>query len=157
MFFIAYQNKSPVGKQILCNSSGAFFVWQKSEPFPYLENGSDFSGLVPVTGLEPVRCCHRGILSPLRLPIPPHRHNKNIIPLAQWIVKCFLRYPQDSFLILFLMQSPFGLTDAKSSAADLVFGGSAFSICRRCPSGVLLENTVKMTQACVAEHIGKLD
>ncbi len=29
--------------------------------------------LVPVTGLEPVRCCHRGILSPLRLPIPPHR------------------------------------------------------------------------------------
>ncbi len=35
--------------------------------------GSDFSGLVPVTGLEPVRCCHRGILSPLRLPISPHR------------------------------------------------------------------------------------
>ena len=34
-----------------------------------------FSGiiLVPVTGLEPVRCCQRGILSPLRLPIPPHR------------------------------------------------------------------------------------
>ena len=31
--------------------------------------------LVPVTGLEPVRCCHRGILSPLRLPIPPHRHS----------------------------------------------------------------------------------
>ena len=29
--------------------------------------------LVPVTGLEPVRCCHRGILSPLRLPISPHR------------------------------------------------------------------------------------
>ena len=30
--------------------------------------------MVPVTGLEPVRCCHRGILSPLRLPISPHRH-----------------------------------------------------------------------------------
>ena len=29
--------------------------------------------LVPVTGLEPVRGCPRGILSPLRLPIPPHR------------------------------------------------------------------------------------
>ena len=29
--------------------------------------------LVPLTGLEPVRCCHRGILSPLRLPIPPSR------------------------------------------------------------------------------------
>ena len=28
---------------------------------------------MPVTGLEPVRGCPRGILSPLRLPIPPHR------------------------------------------------------------------------------------
>ena len=27
--------------------------------------------LVPETGIEPVRCCHRGILSPVRLPIPP--------------------------------------------------------------------------------------
>ena len=33
---------------------------------------SGFS-LVPLTGIEPVRCCHRGILSPLRLPIPPQR------------------------------------------------------------------------------------
>ena len=31
--------------------------------------------LVPLTGIEPVRCCHRGILSPLRLPIPPQRQN----------------------------------------------------------------------------------
>lgn len=29
--------------------------------------GGPFS-LVPETGVEPVRCCHRGILSPLRLP-----------------------------------------------------------------------------------------
>ena len=29
--------------------------------------------LVPVTGLEPVRCCQQGILSPWCLPIPPHR------------------------------------------------------------------------------------
>ena len=29
--------------------------------------------LVPVTGLEPVRCRQRWILSPLRLPIPSHR------------------------------------------------------------------------------------
>ena len=28
-----------------------------------------------VAGLEPARCCHRGILSPLRLPIPPHLRN----------------------------------------------------------------------------------
>ena len=29
--------------------------------------------MVPVTGIEPVQCFHRGILSPLRLPVPPHR------------------------------------------------------------------------------------
>ena len=29
--------------------------------------------LLLVAGLEPARCCHRGILSPLRLPIPPHK------------------------------------------------------------------------------------
>ena len=29
--------------------------------------------LVPLTGLEPVRYFYRGILSPLRLPIPPQR------------------------------------------------------------------------------------
>ena len=27
--------------------------------------------LVPLTGVEPVRYCYRGILSPLRLPVPP--------------------------------------------------------------------------------------
>ena len=29
--------------------------------------------LVPLAGLEPARCCHLGILSPLCLPIPPQR------------------------------------------------------------------------------------
>ena len=37
-------------------------------------SGSDYVYLVPKTGLEPVRCCHRGILSPGRLPNPPLRH-----------------------------------------------------------------------------------
>ena len=41
------------------------------------ETGSDYIGLVPVTGLEPVRCRHRWILSPLRLPIPSHRHARS--------------------------------------------------------------------------------
>jgi hypothetical protein len=29
--------------------------------------------LVPGAGIEPARCCQRGILSPVRLPIPPSR------------------------------------------------------------------------------------
>src|SRR5258708_31227227 len=29
--------------------------------------------LVPGVGIEPTWCCHRGILSPVRLPIPPSR------------------------------------------------------------------------------------
>ena len=35
--------------------------------------------MVPVTGLEPVRGCPRGILSPLRLPIPPHQRTHCVI------------------------------------------------------------------------------
>ena len=31
--------------------------------------------MVLVTGLEPVRYCYRGILSPLRLPVPPHQRH----------------------------------------------------------------------------------
>ena len=30
--------------------------------------------VVPVTGIEPVRSLEPGILSPVRLPVPPHRH-----------------------------------------------------------------------------------
>ena len=32
--------------------------------------------MVPGAGLEPARCCHRGILSPLRLPISPPGHTE---------------------------------------------------------------------------------
>ncbi len=32
--------------------------------------------LVPGAGIEPARCCQRGILSPVRLPIPPSRQGK---------------------------------------------------------------------------------
>ena len=35
--------------------------------------GSDFSGLVPVAGVEPARYRYQRILSPSRLPIPSHR------------------------------------------------------------------------------------
>ena len=39
------------------------------------------SFLVPGTGLEPVQPCDRGILSPLRLPIPPPGQTKTAPPL----------------------------------------------------------------------------
>ena len=42
-----------------------------------IKNNSVFHGvainLVPVIGVEPIRYRYRGILSPVRLPIPPHR------------------------------------------------------------------------------------
>ena len=49
------------------------------------------SGLVPLTGIEPVRCCHRGILSPLRLPIPPQRQEENMRRRTAVLRKRFLR------------------------------------------------------------------
>lgn len=30
--------------------------------------------MVPGVGVEPTQCYHRGILSPVRLPVPPSRH-----------------------------------------------------------------------------------
>ena len=35
--------------------------------------GSSKGRLVPGVGIEPTQCCHRGILSPVRLPVPPSR------------------------------------------------------------------------------------
>ena len=48
--------------------------------------------LVPVTGLEPVRCRQRRILSPLRLPIPSHRQVQELlyaiaVPFASKILR----------------------------------------------------------------------
>ena len=34
--------------------------------------------MVPEVGLEPTRCCHRRILNPVRLPVPPLRHQLQI-------------------------------------------------------------------------------
>ena len=63
-----------LAKQISQIPQGIYFVEKK----PLLSwQTKAVSFLVPVTGFEPVRCRHRGILSPLRLPIPPHR-------LIQW-------------------------------------------------------------------------
>ena len=48
-----------------------------------------FCSVVPVTGLEPVQYRYRGILSPLCLPIPPHRQLSAMIriPYSPVIVK----------------------------------------------------------------------
>ena len=44
--------------------------------------------LVPVAGVEPARCCHHGILSPARLPIPSHRlHIAQILLLKYYTTR----------------------------------------------------------------------
>ena len=53
---------------------------------------------MPVTGLEPVRENSHGILSPGRLPIPPHRRvDLVIIAQSYWFVNRF----GESFAIAF--------------------------------------------------------
>ena len=54
--------------------------------------GSDYTDLVPLAGLEPARMLLRGILSPLRLPIPPQRRClvENSAPMS---VQSFLEAP----------------------------------------------------------------
>ena len=59
--------------------------------------------VVPLTGLEPVRYLYRGILSPLRLPVPPQRHigKANIVANDGTIVKRYF-YKFKTILALFL-------------------------------------------------------
>ena len=46
-------------------------------------------------GVEPIRCCHHGILNPARLPIPSRRHNINILAQQNGHVKhCFFKASQ---------------------------------------------------------------
>ena len=52
-----------------CRGSKHFIVKKSSA----LQKSTDDFFLVPETGVEPVRYHYRGILSPLRLPIPPFR------------------------------------------------------------------------------------
>ena len=48
--------------------------------------------MVLVTGLEPVRCFHRGILSPLRLPIPPHQRTTDMIINFEHKVNSYFKF-----------------------------------------------------------------
>ncbi len=45
--------------------------------------------MVPEAGLEPAQAAARGILSPLRLPIPPLRQTENILAFLTPIGKYF--------------------------------------------------------------------
>lgn len=55
--------------------------------------------MVPVAGVEPARCRHRGILSPVRLPIPSHRRVQYIIQHSMRFVKDLDKkiFPQKNF------------------------------------------------------------
>ena len=66
----------------------------KKDPHPRWGCGSF---LVPVAGLEPARCRQRWILSPLRLPIPSHRHagsNYIAFPPKMQGERCAYRSPR---------------------------------------------------------------
>src|SRR5579863_2621222 len=53
--------------------------------------------MVPRAGLEPARIYIRGILSPLRLPIPPSRHNYFFNPT---FANAPVGYPQEKLILL---------------------------------------------------------
>ena len=70
-------------KRRTCGSQGLQAIKKTKATRPW-------SFLVLETGIEPVRYRYRGILSPLRLPVPPLQRNLSyplIIPLAFFVVK----------------------------------------------------------------------
>ena len=50
-----------------------YFIKQQKNPISAYAKIRPYRKVL-VAGLEPARSCPRGILSPLRLPIPPHQH-----------------------------------------------------------------------------------
>ena len=78
---------------------------------PQGRTGSDYIGLVPLTGLEPVRILLRGILSPLCLPIPPQRRadSKIYLPMIQY-------FPREVKRLLILLH--LSRIDKKMNLAD---------------------------------------
>ena len=78
---------------------------------PQGRTGSDYIGLVPLTGLEPVRILLRGILSPLCLPIPPQRRidSKIYLPMIQY-------FPREVKRLLILLH--LSCIDKKTDLAD---------------------------------------
>lgn len=59
-----------------------------------------------MTGVEPVRCHHRQILSLVRLPIPPHRHvetNENDYIVSQAVCQA-QKYESDCLFIVSSLQ-----------------------------------------------------
>ena len=46
--------------------------------FVQFYNVNEKNDVVPRVGIEPTQCRHRGILSPVRLPVPPPWHTKEI-------------------------------------------------------------------------------
>ena len=56
----------------LCHAIPTFLALFKTQ---YVKLNKSHKKMVPGGGLEPPQCHHRRILSPLRLPIPPSRHD----------------------------------------------------------------------------------
>ena len=55
------------------SATSAAFSFHKVKFIKKTEQSELCSEVVLVTGVEPVRCHHRWILSPVRLPIPSHQ------------------------------------------------------------------------------------
>ena len=67
-------------------------------------NGTELSSsdVVPVAGIEPARPCGLGILSPVRLPVPPHRPVGGYIKEITF-VRCTVKkkhiFPSEAYMI----------------------------------------------------------
>ena len=71
-------------------NSRFYFLAKKSRRVSLRETLRD---IMPPTGIEPVRYRYRGILSPLRLPVPPRRHNVQLtVAYLRAVVKLYRRH-----------------------------------------------------------------
>ena len=78
--------------------------------------------MVLVTGIEPVRRCRQGILSPWRLPVPPHQHFfSNMITHTEHKSKCFSGKSANTAPLNFTAGTPRGAPFPLTFAAGVVY------------------------------------
>ena len=110
-----------------CSISIYISKYIKTKKNPLSTGKVDSHKLLLVAGLEPARGCPRGILSPLRLPIPPHQLTQYEIRIADPYMHT--RNPSDS---LWYAMDGGGFEPPKQFAADLQsvpFGHSGIHPC----------------------------
>ena len=101
--------------------------------------------LVPLTGLEPVRYCYRGILSPLCLPISPQRQRIYYTPEQRILSSLFPKFNEKA-PSKHIFDSAFRSIAIKFNSAELLWAFPLPAASRSCRRSIVKADTARIRQ-----------